>query len=671
MTQASLAILTTPPTLTTDVLVVGGGAGGTAAALQAARRGAKTLLVSEGPWLGGMLTSAGVVAPDGNELLSLQTGLWGAFVRELARQQPGGLDQAWVSFWTYEPAIGAAIFAQWVRREPNLTWIVGGAPVAVDRSGDRLTTVRFTQFQVQAQIILDGTELGDLLALGAVPHRWGWEAQDQWQEPSAPPAADLDPAAQKLPYCRYPVQAPTWVVLLQDYGEGAAAPPLAPPPNWDGGSAFEGAWAKHGAESFLNYGRLAGDRFMINWPIHGNDYGEGLERLRGSEADRRAFLQEARWHSQGFAYWIQKNLGARYGLAPQAFPVLPPGLGDHLGVSGTGTLGGGAYALHPYYREGRRLRGLVTVREQDLLPDSQTQIAPLPRDSSGQITAIALGNYPNDHHYPSGDIALAPKACRWGGRWTGTPFALPYGCLVPADTDGLLVCEKNISVSHMANGATRLQPLVLALGQAAGMAAALCLERGCQPRDLPVLALQEALLRDPTAPAAVIPSFDLVPHQAHWLLAQRQALQAAPVPPAHPGAVSAWVGATDPNPDPGIPADRGLPTAPTPSPSPPIAPSPLPETSQPLLTLTGTLTVQAPQHYHFTPQSRPADLCGPANASTAPPRSLPSPLSLVTLCPHLNQQLATARSGQTLTLTGALNRSESWFRVDALVLVEP
>ncbi|MEO1211855.1 MAG: FAD-dependent oxidoreductase, partial [Cyanobacteria bacterium J06638_20] len=86
--------------LHTEVLVVGGGTGGTAAAIQAARRGAKTILVSEFSWLGGMLTAAGVSAPDGNELLPLQTGLWGAFLRELEQRQPGGLDHAWVSFFT-------------------------------------------------------------------------------------------------------------------------------------------------------------------------------------------------------------------------------------------------------------------------------------------------------------------------------------------------------------------------------------------------------------------------------------------------------------------------------------------------------------------------------------------------------------------------------------------
>lgn len=69
---------------TTDVLVVGGGTGGTVAAIQAARKGVKTILVSEFAWLGGMLTSAGVSAPDGNELQAFQTGLWGAFFTRIA-----------------------------------------------------------------------------------------------------------------------------------------------------------------------------------------------------------------------------------------------------------------------------------------------------------------------------------------------------------------------------------------------------------------------------------------------------------------------------------------------------------------------------------------------------------------------------------------------------------
>ena len=489
------------PILYTEILVVGGGTGGTAAAIQAARSGANTVLVSEGPWLGGMLTSAGVCAPDGHELRAWQTGLWGAFLRELRQRQPGGLDHGWVSFFTYDPRVGAAIFADWVQQLSTLDWIKGQVPQAVLRQGDRVTGIEFEGLTVKASLVIDGTELGDLLALGKIPSRWGWELQDQWQEPSAPAAAN------ELTQT-YPVQAPTWVVVLQDYGAGEQAPPIERAPVGELAS-FRQAWSGYTPAQFLNYGRLPGNLLMINWPQQGNDYGEGLHRLVTSATARQAFLQEARWHSQNFAHVIQQELGQRYGLATEVFPQLP------------GSLGSGAFALHPYFREARRLQGVVTITEQDILPQAGGQVALLPRIAAGELSAIALGNYPNDHHYPSGDIPLAAKSIRWGGRWTGTPFTIPYGAIVPQDTDGLLVCEKNISVSHMANGATRLQPVVLGIGQAAGMAAALCLQRGCQPRDLPVRVLQDALIEDPWAPAAIVPLFNLEPSHPNWLTWQR------------------------------------------------------------------------------------------------------------------------------------------------------
>ncbi len=511
MQQAAIALgpevldakVSGPEVLETEVLVVGGGTGGTAAAIQAARRGAQTILVSEFDWLGGMLTSAGVAAPDGNELEAWRTGIWGDFLAALAQRQPGGLDHGWVSFFTYEPRVGAAIFADWVKDLPNLRWIAGQTPITVLRSGDRVTGVEFANYRIQAQITLDGTELGDLLALGNIPHRWGWELRSAFDEPSAPTVFNALTA-------QYPVQVPTWIVILQDFGTGIEAPEIPAPPNYDP-QKYKGAWDNYGGEVCLNYGRLPGDRFMLNWPTCGNDYGEGIDRLLGQATDRQAFLTEARWHTQGFAHFIQTQLGRRYGLATDAFPS------------------DSAWAMHPYYRESRRLVGLTTVREQDILPIPGGQVAALPivTQASGcelvesQVEAIAIGNYALDHHYPSGDIPLSKKSLRWGGRWTGTPFTLPYRSLVPATITGFLACEKNIAVTHMANGATRLQPLVLGIGQAAGMAAALCVEQDCSPQQLNVRHLQDALITDPIAPLAVIPLFNLPPTHPQWQQWQR------------------------------------------------------------------------------------------------------------------------------------------------------
>ena len=582
------------PIAETDVLVVGGGTGGTAAAIQAARSGVRVLLATEFSWLGGMLTAAGVCAPDGNELTALQTGLWGAFLQELAQRQPQGLDWGWVSFFTYEPAIGAQIFADWVAALPNLRWISGVRPVSVQRSGDQITGVTFDSgLRVTAQITIDGTELGDLLALGEVPYRWGWEWQDQWQEPTAP----AGPTALTQ---RFPVQAPTWVFYLQDFGPEAIAPEIPRPADYDPSHYREAFAGYASAQRVLDYGRIAGDRFMINWPQAGNDYGDDLNRLVGTAADRAAALQAAYDRSLGFAHWLQQTLGRRYGLADQLFPDA------------------GAFALYPYFRESRRLQGLATVTENHILPVVGGWGAALPRDPHSRASsAIAYGNYPNDHHYPGEVFPLAPKSLRWGGRWTGTAFALPYGCLVPQQVDGLLVCDKNISVSHMANGATRLQPVVLGLGQAAGAAAALCVQQHCQPRSLPVAAVQTALLHDSQAPAAVIPCFGLTPDRDDWRSQQEHWI-------AHPQAYEQL-----------LTQEHPLNLIPPPEPS-------------ATLGFTGQFQRRGPQDYALE------------TALT------PEPISLVALHPWVNYRLGQLESGSSIVLRGRYNPSGPWIIVEDL-----
>ncbi len=591
------------PNLKTQVLVVGGGTGGTAAAIQAARAGVQTVLVSEFSWLGGMLTAAGVAAPDGNELTAWQTGLWGAFIREVQKRQT--VDQAWVSFFTYSPAVGAQIFAEWVQALPNLTWIAGYIPRAVKRVGQRISQVEFAAalnsvnpwlgaeqpLTIQAEITIDGTELGDLLALADIPHRWGWDWAEPWHEPSAPAAANQITQA-------YPVQAPTWVVMLQDYGETAKTPEIRDSPLWDE-AKFHGAWQGYTPEYFLNYGRLPHNQFMLNWPQNGNDYGVNLDRLVESAQARQEFYREALWHSQDFACYIQRQFGRRYGLAQGVFPADPA------------SAGGGAFALHPYFRESRRLVGIKTITEPDILPQAKGQVAALPINDCGQISAIAIGNYPNDHHYPGFEFTLAPKSIRWGGRWTGTPFTISFEALLSPTVENFLCCDKNISISHMANGATRLQPLVLNIGQAAGLAAALALQTKTAVTDLRIEQLQWALLKEPQAPAAVIPFFNLPPTHPDWFSAQLNVLRQAE----------------------SYPLDGYAPLK---------QPANLPDLSQ-VLVFAGVLTQAERQHYQLTLET--------------------GAWNLVTLDADIDQQLQELRPGQVVKVWGLANPSGNWIRV--------
>ncbi|MCP9926962.1 FAD-dependent oxidoreductase [Cyanobium sp. CH-040] len=511
------------------VVVWGGGTGGAAAAIQAARSGARTLLLTPGPWLGGMVSAAGVCCPDGNELSPWQTGLWGALLRQLAREEPEGLDHNWVSCFGYRPATAERILRRWVASAPGLQWWPQCRLRAVRRRGDRITLLelerRGERLLVAPQLVIDGSDRGELIALAGSAHRFGWESRETWQEPSAPSAERL--AAEPF-FRQHPVQSPTWVAMGRLRADRRCADPASAP-----AQPFQAAAEAFGLERTITYGRLPGDLVMLNWPLHGNDWHQGLERAfaaaaaaaAAADADADAggagageaetqLFAAMQQHSLAFAAALGEASGDWLEPAP-VFPQLP-GSPDLDGPS--------PLALMPYWREGRRLEGLETVIEQQLLPGGAgASIAPLPVDAEG-ITAIAVGNYANDHHYPGPDWPLAPKSCRWGGRWSGTPFAVPYGALVSRDTVNLLAADKCFSVSHMANGATRLQPLILNIGQAAGLAAALCLESPCLPADLPRRRLQEALIADPLAPAGPLPLWDTPWHHPAWRQRQRAAL---------------------------------------------------------------------------------------------------------------------------------------------------
>ena len=487
-----------------DVVVWGGGTGGVAAAVQAARAGANTLLLTPAGWLGGMLSAAGVSAPDGSELSCWQTGFWGALLRDLERSVADGLDHNWVSCFGFRPSQAEAILQRWVAEESRLSWWSDVALLDLNRDADciaSLTVQRREQaIRLTPRIVIDGSDLGDLMAAAEAPFRFGWEPGTLWSEPSAPGS---DRLAQDPFFREQPIQSPTWVVMGQLSADpGPDKPVISPEP------PFQRCLESCGLKRTLTYGRLPGGLVMLNWPLHGNDWHQGLDRCISSDRQQRQDLAEdMQAHSLHFLHTLRASSDG-WLQAGQAFPGEDPSL-----------------ALMPYWREGRRLVGCDVVTENDLLPIRPDQShGPLPLDDSGHCTSIAVGNYANDHHYPGGDWPLAPKSIAWGGRWTGTPFCIPYGALFGTSVTNLLMADKAISVSHMANGATRLQPLILNIGQAAGMAAALSVSHDCRPPELPVQVLQSALINDPIAPAAVMPIWTMPYWHGSWRGSQHEAL---------------------------------------------------------------------------------------------------------------------------------------------------
>ena len=578
-----------------DVVVWGGGLGGACAALQAARSGARTILLLPGTWCGGMVSAAGVSAGDGHELSAWQTGLWGAFLRGMAAAEPSGLDHGWVSCFCWRPDRAEALLQGWLAAESARLQVVRGVRLeAVRWRGDRIRTLEVSRgheaLDIRAEVVIDGSDLGDLLPVAGVPFRWGWEARERWREPSAPTASRL---RQEPWFRRQPVQSPTWVALgrLDARAVVHQRQPLPQP--------FTGADDDHGLERLLSYGRLPDRLVMLNWPRQGNDFHHQIERAVGNQEQRRALALEMQAHSLAFLQALTTATGDALTPAPH-FP--------------TAAGGSSCLALMPYWREGRRLKGMAVATERDLLPEQATGHGPIPRQQQGGCATVAIGNYPNDHHYPGPPWPLAPKQMVWGGRASGTPFALPYGILFSSRCSNLLAADKAVSTSHMANGATRLQPMVMNLAQVAGLAAALSVQARCPPHALDTAALQQALLKDPLAPAGLLPNPDLAWHHPRWRQHQQQGLRAL---------------------------HRG-------DPLPSVEPLPLPE---------GCLSAHG-QHWRGRVSRHGHRWRGHGEDG---------PILLITLDPHAQARFQHWRDGQQVELRGCLNRGGRWFRVEQVL----
>ena len=70
-------------------------------------------------------------------------------------------------------------------------------------------------------------------------------------------------------------------------------------------------------------------------------------------------------------------------------------------------------------------------------------------------------------------------------------YTIPYGCLLPKNIEGLLLSGRNISGSHLAHSNFRIMSVCIALGEAAGTAAALSVKQNKRLRDVDVKQIQD------------------------------------------------------------------------------------------------------------------------------------------------------------------------------------
>lgn len=69
-------------------------------------------------------------------------------------------------------------------------------------------------------------------------------------------------------------------------------------------------------------------------------------------------------------------------------------------------------------------------------------------------------------------------------------YSIPYGCILPKGVDNLLLSGRNISGTHLAHSNYRIMSVCMALGEAAGAAAAISIKDNCSLLDVDVKKIQ-------------------------------------------------------------------------------------------------------------------------------------------------------------------------------------
>ena len=126
-------------------------------------------------------------------------------------------------------------------------------------------------------------------------------------------------------------------------------------------------------------------------------------------------------------------------------------------------------------RESYRLQGRYVLTEEDILSGLENQ--------NRKEELIAFSDHPVDVH--GGDNP--------GIKILSKPYGIPYSCLLPQYITNLIVACRGSSFGSIAAASCRLSRTMIALGEAAGTAAAVCLDSKKQPRDADVSKIRDIL----------------------------------------------------------------------------------------------------------------------------------------------------------------------------------
>lgn len=431
-----------------DVIVAGGGTSGLFAAIAAARNGARTLVVERLNCLGGLMTAGMMSAACGiNDMEKIVVrGIPLEFFQRI-RQYGGMIDTQLEreAFIFFDAEVGKRVATEMIAEEPNLDVLYYSVVSGVMKEG---STVKGLIIENKSgrqlylgKVIIDATGDADVAFLSGAETV---TADPKHTHPVSLLAkiGGINGSAVKQYYKDNPSFLGTFTRNW----------PVTPFHTYRLDKELEGKSLPDNLEYLrdwfvLFYETVHDGEFIINMSGETMVDGTDVAAVSNAEIASRLRLEDCMEVLRRFI----------------------PGCEKCYLISTGSTIG---------IRESRQLIGRYEISLDDLLEQR-------PFDDTISRACALVGNHTSDG-----------KDSKFEDIVPGHPFYMPYRCMLPVNIEGLIVTGRCISVTPEAMGGTRIMPVCMGLGQAAGTAAAICAKHGVSPAEINIKELQATLIED-------------------------------------------------------------------------------------------------------------------------------------------------------------------------------
>ena len=494
-----------------DVVVYGSTPGGVCAAIAAAREGASVILLEPTDHVGGMSTG-GLSHCDSNQMVrSTLMGLFDEWHTRVVKDytdrglkapyDPAAKDQ---SRWTFEPHVAMRVTRQMLD-EAGVKLLTKRYLESVTKQGPRIASLVTKNGTFRARVFVDGTYEGDLMAAAGVDWRIGREGRDEYGESLAGKQyskkkmaiSGFDDDGEPLPLVTTndagldeagdtKIMTYSFRLCLTEDPENRV--PMPKPEHYDPARFEVVRRALQAGEGRIGFDRypLPGRKLDGNNSIGGQFsiglVGGGNQWHLADEAERKNIWEAHKQYTLEFIHFLRND---------PAVPVAIRKQYARLGLCRDEFAGYDHFSPALYVRESRRMRGMYVISQKDILekpakPDP-IAISSFPIDSHDvQRVALKEGGVINE-----GTIfpvrRKAPKQ--------GYAYHVPYRAILPRpqQCDNLLV-PIALSCTHVGISSLRIEGAWMAIGQGAGVAAALATKEDVPVQRLDYVNLRERLL---------------------------------------------------------------------------------------------------------------------------------------------------------------------------------